>query len=310
VTLEKTVIRASRTNRRNKHRMITLMVATLSLLVVAFVLGCKFQLFALFRQQHRDIRVEVMWDDRGPTPMGEKGYTPQGMTWVDGKIIWANTWKNRRSRVYEIDPNTMEILRSFDMPNRAVHASGLAWDKKHLWAVDHISNRAYCIDLQASLASSKIKLIGEFDTTFQGTSACCIVELDGRTYLAISDFMHTKKTIFVRPEEAITAGTAAEAIEFSYRNEGFSQGLEFARGFLWESENKIGIDVINKMSLTKLRETGDARKATIAQYNAPSKGVEDLAWDGRYMWTSDESLFRFFRTNLEEPSPKANKMKK
>ena len=47
----------------------------------------------------------------------------------------------------------MSAERYFDMPTAAVHTSGLAWDGEHLWAVDYISNCAYWIDLEASLAA-------------------------------------------------------------------------------------------------------------------------------------------------------------
>jgi glutamine cyclotransferase len=70
----------------------------------------------------------------------------------------------------------------------------------------------------------------------------------------------------------------SSSIVFSYSNEGFSQGLEWDGAYLYESENKCGINVINQMDLQVLRDSGSARKATVRQYNAPSKGVEDLAW--------------------------------
>ena len=208
------------------------------------------------------------------------------------------SWKNTKSRVYEIAPKTMQILRTFDMPDGAVHTSGLAWDGKYLWAVDYISNRAYCMDLGPSFANKHVKIVGSFDTELESTSGCCMVEMDGGRYLAIPDFMQTRETVFVRPDDAMASGTADGAIDFRYQNEGFSQGLEFAIGFLWESENRLGINVVNKIDIEKLRRARNARGATVAQYNSPATGVEDLAWDGKYMWTSDERVFKFFRTGL------------
>ena len=237
----------------------------------------------------------LVWEERGPTPLGEKGYTPQGMTWVDGRILFANSWKNRKSRVYEIVPETMAIRRYFDMPEEAVHTSGLAWDGEYLWGVDYVSNRGYCIDLEASLSAGRARVVGTFDSTLKGTSACCIVPWKDDRYLAISDFMRAGRTIFVRMRDAVREGTAAAAIDFEYRNEGFSQGLEYIDGFLYEAENKLGVDVINKIDMARLVETRDARKATVSQYRAPSRGVEDLAWSGKHLWTSDETVWRFFR---------------
>ena len=268
--------------------------------------GCRLAfsaLVGLVLRQDSARRVGLQWEDLGATPLGEKGFTPQGMTWAEGRILFANTWKDERSRVYEFDPDGLKPLRWFDMPAEAVHTSGLTWDGKRLWGVDFKSNRAYCIDLELSLSAGEVAVIGSFDTTLRGTSACCFVPEGDEKLLAVSDFMKSRRTIFVRPDAALRAGTATGHIAFSYRNEGFSQGLEYIDGFLYESENKIGIDVVNKMDMARLRETGSARKATVAQYNGPSKGIEDLAWDGRgSIYTSDETSFRFYRARL---APKA-----
>jgi hypothetical protein len=194
-----------------------------------------FGLHDWLRRNHAVFRADIAWEDRGPTPLGEKRYTPQGLTWADGRLIFANCWRDKRSRVYEFDPARMHCLRFFDMPPEAVHTSGLAWDGRRLWAVDHISNCGYCIDLEASLARGEIQLLGRFETTLRGTSACCLLPWEGKHVLAISDFRNSRRTIFVRREEAVAAGTAKDAVAFSYRNEGFSQGLEFMEGFLFEA---------------------------------------------------------------------------
>ena len=274
-----------------------LLVAVLGL---ATVVACHcFGVGSLFSIQKGELAGRAEWEDLGPTPLADKGYTPQGMVFLDGKIIWANSWDDINCRVYEIDPKTMTVLRHFDMPEEAVHTSGFTWDGEYLWGVDYISNRAYRIDLEPSLASGKVVLAGSFDTTLEGTSACCMVPWKGKQLLAISDFMNSRDTIFVDTAVALDGGSAANAIVFSYRNEGFSQGLEFADGFLYESENKLGKSVINKMDLGKLERTGDAVQSIVKQYRAPDAGVEDLAWDGQYMWTSDEKVFRFFRGRLK-----------
>ncbi len=157
---------------------------------------------------------------------------------------------------------------------------------------------AEVLDKDTSLEQRTAQVLGSFGTTLRGTSACCIVRWMGAEYLAISDFMHSGQTIFVRRLEALEEGSAESAIVFRYRNEGFSQGLELVDGFLYEAENKLGRDVINRIDLGRLQRFADSRKATVIQLRAPSRGIEDLAWDGEAMWTSDESVFRFFVANL------------
>lgn len=256
---------------------------------------------SLFRRQRGGRRGRARWEDKGPTPLGERGYTPQGLTWAEGRLVFANSWKNTRSRVYQFNPQSMQVLGGFDMPAEAVHTSGLAWDGRRLWAVDYISNRGYCLDLAASLAAGRACLAGQFETGMRGTSACCMVPWNGCACLAISDYMRTRRTVFVRPDDAVASGTILPHVVFSYRNEGFSQGLECFGGFLYEAENKAGTDVVNKICLERLARTADSRRATVMQYPAPARGVEDLAWDGQSLWTSDETLFRFYRGILDSP---------
>lgn len=238
------------------------------------------------------------WHDMGAVPLAYEKYAPQGMTWVNDRLLFANTWKNHKSRVYELDPNSMEVLRWFDMPPEAVHTGGLTWGEQHLWAVDYESNKAYKIDLEASFRSSRAAVVGEFDTTLKGTSACCFVPWKKKSRLAISDFGLARTTILVNHQRAIEDGTARNAIVFSYKNQGFSQGLTYALGHLWEAENCLCGSVVNMICLDKLERYRDSKQATVLQFTGPSYGIEDLAWDGQHLWTSDEWVFRVFRANL------------
>jgi hypothetical protein len=254
-------------------------------------------------------RGTLAWEDLGPTPLGERGYTPQGMTWVDGRIVFANCWRDTKSRVYRYAPRGMVLEGTFDMPAEAVHTSGLAWDGRHLWAVDYVSNRCYEIDLERSFATGAAAVVGSFATGFGGTSACAMIEHDGETLLAISDYRRTSRTYVVRAAQAVADGRLGRAIVFSYRNEGFSQGLFWDGRSLLEAENKKGVDVINQLDVGRLVKTGRARAATIRQIDAPGHGVEDLAWDGAHLYTSDEKSFRFYRAAwspaLSEEAPAA-----
>ena len=240
----------------------------------------------------------LRWKDLGPTPLGEKGYTPQGMTWVDGCLLLANTWKNTKSRVYEMDPRTMRILGTFDMPAHAVHTSGLAYDGHDLWAVDYRSNRCYKIDLQSSFNTGEAHVLGSFATGLKGTSACCFISWEGEQRLVVSDFKHSRKTYIVRHEEALRHGTMDGQVVFAYTNQGFSQGLLWDGVYLYESENRLGRDILNAMDPVALKKTGSACQAIVRRFNAPGRGVEDLAWDGFHFYTSDEKSLRFYRAPL------------
>ena len=173
-----------------------------------------------FLRASRERRVALQWDDLGPVPLGEKRYTPQGMTWVDGRIVFANCWRNTRSRVYRIDPSGMQVEAWFDMPPEAVHTSGLAYDGADLWAVDFKSNRCYRIALEASYRAKRAEVLASFPTGLGGTSACCLVPVNDETVLAISDFRRTCRTFFVRHEAAIDGGAMADRFVVNIREGG------------------------------------------------------------------------------------------
>ncbi|NQT12875.1 MAG: hypothetical protein HQ582_09000 [Planctomycetes bacterium] len=272
----------------------------LGTLLILAILAWRYQLCSAILRQPGNKRGHISWKDLGPTPVVGDHCTPQGMTYAQGHIIFANSWNNTKSRVYQMNPETMEIVATFDMPEEAVHTSGFAFDGQHLWAVDYISNRCYQIDMGPSFQTGQVEVLGSFLTGLGGTSACCLLEHEGTRYLAISDFMRTARTYVVRHEEAMRAGKMEGAVVFSYRNEGFPQGLEWDGRYLYESVNKQGTDIVNQMDVAALARTGSARKATVHQFNAPGGGVEDLAWVEGFLYTSDEKSFRFYRGRVTE----------
>jgi glutamine cyclotransferase len=138
-------------------------------------------------------------------------------------------------------------------------------------------------------------VVGSFPTGLGGTSACALLDHEGERLLALSDFMRTRRTYVVRHEQALAQGGLQQSVVFSYRNEAFSQGLVWDGKSLLEAENKKGVDVINQMDVGRLVATGSARAATVRQIDAPGRGIEDLAWDGKWLYTSDETTFRFYR---------------
>ena len=280
---------------------------TFSILLIAIILVFKYGLYHLFLRHCKSMFQKRVWQVKGSTPGFKKGWSPQGLTWVKGKLIFANSWKNKRSRVYKINPRTMKEESYFDMPPEAVHTSGLCWDGKFLWAVDYKSNKGYKINLNESFKRKKAKVVGSFETGLKGTSACCIVPYGNsskkekrkkKKFLAISDYMNSGKTYFVDQNKALKNGNMKKAIVFSYENEDFSQGLEFIDGYIYESENKIGRNVINKICLKDLKRTRNSFKSTTKQYCEPSWAVEDLCWDGTFLWTSDEVSKKFYRIKL------------
>lgn len=266
----------------------TIVVTSLGILFLIF-------LFAFNGKSLLHIRAKrplVGWHAVGPTPLAEKRYPPQGLVYCRNKLLIAVHWNDTKCRIYELNPTTLEELRYFDMPDDAVHTGGLSYDEQDLWAVDYATNKAYRLDYEQSFESREASILGSFETSLKGTSACAIVPYEGKTYLAISDFKNSRETILVDVEKAEKSGSALNAIRCRYRNEGFSQGLTYDKGALFEVENKYPQAVVNHYHVADLFAQRDAWRG---QYLTPDRGAQDICSYEKGFWLSDAVTFQIYR---------------
>tara|TARA_Y100000310_G_scaffold343061_1_gene448966 strand:- start:593 stop:1432 length:840 start_codon:yes stop_codon:yes gene_type:complete len=225
-------------------------------------------------------------------------YKPQGLVIIGKTMFLASTNDNKPSRIYCINKKSMQVENNFLMPKEATHTSGLTFDGKYIWAVDYLSNMAYCIDKEKSIKKGKADVVKRFATNLKGTSACCIVKQKSKTYLVISDFWNTKKTYFVDIKKAVKDGSTKNAIVLSYQNGGWSQGLAVHKKHLFESENRFPKGIIRKINIEKLFSGKKISQAVESTFFAESYGIEDLAFDGSTIWTTDEREYRFLRCQI------------
>ncbi|MBB6647357.1 hypothetical protein [Halobellus ruber] len=251
------------------------------------------------------LRTRDSWRRISSTPGAENGYSPQGITYADDELLFTNHWHGDRSCLYRLDPKTGDIEASSMMPSEATHTSGLAWDDESLWAVDHGSNYLYELDPEASLSSDRVHVKDTFETGLSGSSALTRIEVDGDSFLALSDFLWTietdlplplgtARTYVFRPEELGPGRTVPECAELTYSNGGYSQGLAWDGEHLFESVNVIGTNRIDIRDVAGgLR--GNGRSADrIGSLEAPGYFVEDLTTDGSSIWTSDEHSYSLY----------------
>ena len=240
-----------------------------------------------------------IWIDLGSTPSAKHQFTPQGLTYIDGYLYLAESHDDKIGVVYQIDPNNgAKITGQFQLPDDAVHTSGLAWDDQYLWAVDYASRKLYQIDLKASISTGQASIINVYQTGLKGPSAITIFVWKNTHYLALSDFRNSKQTYIIphgnyAPDKPI----AAQAL-YSYENKTFSQGLTSDGTYLYEAINKIGTDVIYKLDLCELFKSHDFDTALVDTIHAPDDMVEDLAISDDKLWTSDESSYSIYVTSV------------
>jgi hypothetical protein len=243
------------------------------------------------------------WKDLGAVPEAQNLYPPQGMTLAGDVLVFSNHWKDTKSGLYKLDPKTMEVLAESEMPDEAVHTSGLAWDGKELWAVDYKSNKLYRLDLEKTFSTRKAVVLDAYPTGLEGSSAMTVVTVDETQYLAVSDFMRTKKTYIVPLDKVadLKKTPISRAAAVAYENGGFSQGVTWDGTYLYESNNNAGTDRVEVFRVDEALRTKDSAKVVmVGKFKGPAPSIEDLATDGVRMWTSDEKSYRFYLLgNLE-----------
>lgn len=247
----------------------------------------------------KEKHVKVTWKSIGFTPRAYRKYAPQGMTFIDGDLVMAECWNDERQFLYVIrtDEDSYEVTRVIEMPSEAVHTGGLEWDGEFVWAVDYVSNTLYTLDWQATLETGVAQVVEQGETGLKGSGSLARLTLNDYDVVAVSCFMNTGRTYFVPVEKAFDGRSIEEKAIASYRNPVYVQGMMAYNGYLYEAANVLGKDIIYKIDPHMAIRAGDYSKGIVARYCAPSRMIEDIAFDGRRWWTSDESSYRIYVTD-------------
>jgi hypothetical protein len=238
----------------------------------------------------RSISVPPMGWERVGVPHITEEYIPQGITAYGNELLLSAYSKSpAKSRVWSIDPYTLEIKGWFDMPWDATHTSGLSYDSaaRVLWACDYDAGKVYKIDVEKSLVNKRASVLGQFLMQVPGVSACCIVPIEGTLRLLVSSYKD-KYTYLVDHELSLERGSAV--IIGKYRNVPYSQGLAYDGKYVWESGGKLA-----QYKLDIALETGDYLAGLVRHYSELVY-PEDITFfkDTLYMphEYSDKGLYR------------------
>ncbi len=106
-----------------------------------------------------------------PNDVGAEYCRPHGMEWVDGKI-WVCI--KPALRIYQIDPNTMQVLHSIPTPGAGPH--GIAWDDGAIWCAEKRGKTIHKLDAETGEVLEEIPITEpELDglTMYNGTLIFC-----------------------------------------------------------------------------------------------------------------------------------------
>ena len=217
-------------------------------------------------------------------------------------MLLSICYRDTKNEIFEIDheQHDLPVLRSFTMPKEAVHTSGLCLQGGVLWAVDYISNEIYAMDPEISLSSGKAELIQRFPTGLKRTGSLACVQLDGKSYFAVSEFIHSGRTYLLDSKALVDTASFKKSLRYSYKNGYFNQGLSFHQGHLYESNNNLGWDTIFQIDLKKAIAADDYRAGIIRAIRAPGPALEEMAFTpSGEAWITDEITFAIYKTRLD-----------
>ena len=246
----------------------------------------------------------IAWEEVAETP---RGYVPQGMVAVGGELfLSAYRGDDECSAVFALrrcgDGFTFE--KAFAMPPEARHTGGLASVPGRpdlLFATDYHSNKVYLLDLASSRRTGRARVLASSPSGLNKASACCVVRLcGGRHVLLVTEFrlLRRGRNAFFDWSADGTAASITPAKDVpTYRNLGYSQGVKWREGFVYESGNRpLRASYLSRYPLGPAMRDGRARRTQAETRPGPGRYIEDFEFFGGYIWCTDEGTDKLYRT--------------
>jgi len=271
-------------------RIVTVMLPLTAVVIILLATEFTF-LRALFESPART----CAWSDLGPTPGAAAGELPQALT-ASPQRLYFSTFSpaDHRTRIYQLSPDTRTTFGSFLMPSETRRTQGLCFHEPYLYAVDADSRQCYELDPEASLSRGQAVILRMFNTGIFGAGACAFVQVQGAEYLALSDYMHTRKTYFLDFNQAFAQGEANDAIKGWYRNAGFPQGLAFDGARLYEANRSLGTDIVFQLDPAKAFQTRSLRASELTSWSSAAGNPTGLAFREASFYTADRKTSHFY----------------
>ena len=157
-----------------------------------------------------------------------------------------------------------DIILGFPTPGRC--PTGLAFDGKHLWLADRLSDTLCALEPSSGKTVKKLPAPGfiPLGLAWDGEHLWC---LDGE-----------EKRIH---QLDLKSGVTLKSLEVTTSR---PQGLAWDGKYLWLSDDRD--DIVTQLS------TEDG--TTIISFPSPSGSPQGLAWDGKYLWCADRIRDRIY----------------
>jgi len=251
----------------------------------------------VFTSIHLSLKITSI-EELSSTPLSSENSKPQGIVMLnDASFLLSVHHNDTKSTIYQVNKIDQQIMSEFDMPPDATHTSGITIVDSTLIAVDYNSNKIYFIDLYKSLNEKKVKLESAINTDLGGTSAITSFTWNQTKYIAVSDFLNSRKTYILDYNELLENQNFSKSKISQYNNGWFSQGIAFNDGYIFESRNStFGNGYIE---CRRIEDILNGNQVKVSKVRTSLKGIEDIDYDGTHWWTTDELTFRYYKMEIE-----------
>lgn len=219
---------------------------------------------------------------------------PQGLCRFDERTLaFTNHFNDRKSQLYFLDSDNLTVNAVWSLPDRARHTSGLARTPRYLVSADYITNELFFFAISALIPDQSLTESFSIPTGLTGTSGCAYFEHNGDAYLAVTDHRGTGRTYILDMNRLLRLRDFDKAIASTYRNHGFSQGIAYQSGQLFESSNTAtGMCSIQVRDVDDLFQLSNERASVTLI--VPMFGIQDLIVEKGRILTSDEVDGHFY----------------
>lgn len=250
------------------------------------------------------------------TPLFDQISRPQGLAYLKDRLLLSSHFKDSKnfsekpSELYSFKLPDLKLESTLTFPEKFHHVGGLATKDDNLYIVDFDKSGVFKVSVSSSIKTGKVEPERVFNIETMGLSGLSIYE----NLLAVSYYLHPLRKPYLGDRFIQFYDIATgEEIKFSgeIKSSNYSQGLTFfsKNGKLYLAETINDFENTIKYKITGFDYKPDILRLYSVQLNSkeikfisetsiPATMSEDLAFDGRYLYTTDEQNFHFYRASI------------
>jgi phosphatidylglycerophosphate synthase len=214
--------------------------------------------------------LSVSWKELAPPVSIGPDETLLGVGSYRNNLVVIGRTEDGEVQFRETSFDTAATLRSFIFPSHFEPAFGdLPVDGSTLLVVDNATRLLLGIDLEASFSAGRAIIALTLPLGTLRVTAMAVTVMDGRKRWLAANYLYTRRTYLVDPEEALKKGALPAGVVASYINCGFPSGMTVTGDYLFELNDSPFGRLIFTSSLRKALDKGSLIDTAKASFRPP-----------------------------------------